>query len=156
MTLQEILQSLIKSQSIDRNQLNLTKKSLLKMARKYEELEYSDQTFLVKAYDASLKLMVFRLRAGQDREPCRNLYELLLKAPPPGYGNDRFKWLEENSALQETEEANLMKVTSDELHKLEMTKYELTKLQICAKFAGGIEDENERSRSLKVFVRGLN
>jgi len=118
MTLQEILQSLIKSQSIDRNQLNLMKKSLQKMARKYEELEYIDQTFLAKAYDASLKLMVIRLRSGQDREPCRNLYELLLKAPPPSYGDDRLKWIEENSMLQETDQTNLTNLTSYDIHKL--------------------------------------
>lgn len=140
MTLQEILQSLIKSQSIDRNQLNLMKKSLQKMARKYEELEYIDQTFLAKAYDASLRLMVIRLRSGQDREPCRNLYELLLKAPPPSYGDDRLKWIEENSMLKETDQANLTNLTSFDIHKLEIIKNELTTLQICAKFASVIDE----------------
>ena len=143
MTLQEILQSLIKSQSIDRNQLNLMKKSLLKIARKYEELEYLDQRFLAKAYDASLKLMVIRLRAGQDREPCRNLYELLLKAPPPSYGDDRYKWLEENSELGETEEANLMNLTSSDIRNLEITKKELDTLKICAKVASKIDENNQ-------------
>ena len=153
MSLQEILQSLIKSQSIDRNQLNLMKKSLLKMARKYEELEYIDQTFLAKAYDASLKLMVIRLRTGQDRHPCRNLYELLLKAPPPVYGDDRFKWLEKNSELRETEEANLLNLTSSDIHNLEITKKELDTLKICAKVASEIDENNQL---LKELNRGLN
>ena len=153
MSLQEILQSLIKSQSIDRNQLNLMKKSLLKMARKYEELEYIDQTFLAKAYDASLKLMVIRLRTGQDRHPCRNLYELLLKAPPPRYGDDRFKWLEKNSELRETEEANLLNLTSSDIHNLEITKKELGTLKICAKVASEIDENNQL---LKELSRGLN
>jgi hypothetical protein len=124
------------------------KKSLLKMARKYEELEYIDQTFLAKAYDASLKLMVIRLRSGQDREPCRNLHELLLKAPPPSYGDDRFKWIEENSMLKVTDEATLTNVTSFDMHKLEITKNELAILQICAKFLSGIDEKNRLLKEL--------
>ena len=52
MTLQEILQLLIKSPALEKNQLRIIKESLLARVRKYEELEYIDQRFLEKAYEA--------------------------------------------------------------------------------------------------------
>jgi hypothetical protein len=105
----------------------------LTRVRKYEDLEYVDQVFLKKSYDASLKLIIIRLRDGQDQEPCKNLFELLKNAPP-NFGEDRLKWIEENSYIKAIDEANKSDVTKRSINKLEKTKNELELLKIYAKY----------------------
>lgn len=133
MTLQEILYLLIKSPSIDKNKMEIIKKSLLARVRNYKDLEYIDQVFLKKSYDVSLKLIIIRLRDGQDQEPCKNLF-YLVKNAPPNFGEDRFKWIEENSYLKPVDEAIKSEGAKRAINKLEKTKNEMELLKIYARY----------------------
>ena len=109
--------------------MEIIKKSLLAKVRKYAELEYIDQVFLAKAYDASLKLMIIRLSDGQDQEPCKNLFHLLISRPSRYDTEEWYQWIKENSLMKENNSANPSCGNSLSIKKLEKTKTEFEKLK---------------------------
>ena len=156
MTLQEILQLLIKSPALEKNQLRIIKESLLARVRKYEELEYIDQVFLASAYDASLKLMIIRLRDGQDQEPCNNLFDLVINTPSRNITEEWYQWIKENSLMKEKSPANSTGETSPSMKKFEKTKDEFEKLKNIASYVKFYKDNDEDPKRVKRLRRYVN
>ena len=156
MSMQEILRLLINSPSIDKNQLEIIKKSLLAKVRKYEELEYIDQVFLAKAYDASLKLMIIRLSDGQDQEPCKNLFDLVINTPSRNINEEWSQWIKENSLIKETKPADQSCRTSPSMKKLEKIKGEFEKLKKIASYVKFYKDNDEDPKRIKRLSRHVN
>ena len=156
MSLQEILRLLINSPSIEKNQLEIIKKSLLAKVRKYEELEYIDKVFLAKAYDASLKLMIIRLRDGQDQEPCKNLFHLAINTPSRNITEEWHQWIKENSLIKEKSPANSSDQSSPLIKKFEKTKVEFEKLKNIASYLKFFKDNDADPKLLKRLSRHVN
>jgi hypothetical protein len=153
MSLQEILRLLINSLSIDIKQLEIIKKSLLAKARKHEEPEWIDQRFLKKAYDASLRLMIIRLRDGQDQAPCKNLFDLVIYAPSENNTEELHRWIKENSLMKDTSPANRTGGASSLIQKSIKTKIELEKLKKIASYVKFHHDNDLDPKRVKKLAR---
>ena len=70
MSIEEILQALVKSPALSERQLKLIANSLSKKAKRFEEMDYLDSVYFQSAFNAAIKLIITRLRDGQDPPPC--------------------------------------------------------------------------------------
>ena len=156
MTVQEILRLLIISPSIDKNQLEIIKKSLLAIDRKYKDLEYFDQVFIEKTYDASIKLMIIRLRNGQDQEPCKNLFDLVINTSSLNITEEWYQWIRENTLIKETKPVNKSGGASPSIKKLEKTKAEFEKLKKIASYVKLYNDTDADPKRIKKLKSHLN
>ena len=156
MSLQEILQLLIRSPSLEKNQLEIIKKSLLAKVRKYEELEYIDQRFLEKAYEASLKLMIIRLSDCHDHEPCKNLFDLLINRQSRYDTEKWYQWIKENSLIKEASPANTNGGASPLMKKFEKTKVEFENLKKISSYEKFFNDNDLDPKQVKRLRRHVN
>jgi len=157
MTLQEILHLLIISPSLDKDKLEIIKKSLLAIDRKYKNLEYFDQVFIEKTYDAALKLMIIRLRNGQDQEPCKNLFDLVINASSLNITEEWYQWIRENTLIKETKPAHKNNgEVSSSMKKLEKIKDEFEKLKKIASYVKLYKDTDADPKRLKSLRRYVN
>jgi len=131
MRLQELLRILISPIALDKKKIKLVKTILLTGVKKFNSLGYIGQNFFKEAYDASLRLIVTRLRDGLDRDPCSGLYLLVIRAPYHGIQDaGRFRWIDKNISWEDCNYDHTGKKTNLNLVNSKRAQCELVKIKL--------------------------
>jgi hypothetical protein len=100
--------------------------------------------------------MITRLRDGQDQEPCKKLFDLVINTPYRNITEEWYKWISENAVMKEAKPANKSDGASLSMKKLEKTKDEFEKLKKIASYVKLYKDEDADPKRIKKLSRHVN
>lgn len=103
MTPEQGLQLLVQTPRLTDAQLLQIIEALTVQRGQFDDMDWSDQRHFIEVYDAALRLIIVRLRAGRDSPTARvfkGVCALVQQAPFDGPGDgERYVWMAERARL---------------------------------------------------------